>query len=266
MDLFSFENLFTLMMLVMLQAVLGFDNLLYISLESQSVPKAQQSQVRKLGIALAVILRIVLLWALVSVLDKFQTELFHIEWVGVIVGTFNLQAVVVLIGGVFLLYTATKEISHMLVIEVHEAGDRPRKSFFAALTWIVLMNAVFSFDSILSAMALTDNFTVMATAIIIGGVLMIWLADRVTDFLKKNRMYEVVGLFILFLVAVMLISEGAHLAHLSLFGYAIEPLSKATFYLVIFVMVLVDIVQTRYQRKLQALLQRATAKTGQSAS
>ena len=161
-----------------------------------------------------------------------------------------------LLGGVFLLYTATKEISHMLVIEISAEHERTQKSFFSALMWIVLMNAVFSFDSILSAMALTDNFIVMATAIIIGGILMIWLADHVTEFLKKNRMYEVVGLFILFLVAVMLISEGAHIAHLSLFGYAIEPLSKATFYLVIFVMVLVDIVQSRYQRKIQAMLAR----------
>jgi len=261
MDLFTLENLFTLCMLVLLQAVLGFDNLLYISLESQSVPLEQQSRLRKLGIGLAVALRIVLLWALVSILDSFQAELFQIQWPGVIEGTFNLQAVVVLIGGVFLLYTATKEISHMLVIEISEKGERSQKSFFSALLWIVLMNAVFSFDSILSAMALTDNFIVMATAIIIGGILMIWLADHVTEFLKKNRMYEVVGLFILFLVAVMLISEGAHIAHLTLFSYAIEPLSKATFYLVIFVMILVDMVQSRYQRKIQALLQRNAEKS-----
>jgi len=223
MDLFTLENLFTLCMLVLLQAVLGFDNLLYISLESQSVPLEQQSRLRKLGIGLAVALRIVLLWALVSILDSFQAELFQIQWPGVIEGTFNLQAVVVLIGGVFLLYTATKEISHMLVIEISEKGERSQKSFFSALLWIVLMNAVFSFDSILSAMALTDNFIVMA--------------------------------------AVMLISEGAHIAHLTLFSYAIEPLSKATFYLVIFVMILVDMVQSRYQRKIQALLQRNAEKS-----
>ena len=78
------------------------------------------------------------------------------------------------------------------------------------------MNLVFSFDSILSAMALSDVFGVMATAIITGGVLMIFLADSVASFLKKNRMYEVLGLFILFIVGIMLVSDGAHLAGLYL--------------------------------------------------
>ena len=92
----------------------------------------------------------------------------------------------------------------------------------------------------------------MATAIVIGGILMILLADHVTEFLKKNRMYEVVGLFIILLVDVMLLSEGGHISHLSLFGTEITPMSKGTFYLVIMVMVLVEIVQSRYQRRLIA--------------
>jgi predicted tellurium resistance membrane protein TerC len=141
----------------------------------------------------------------------------------------------------------------MLSLEEDAHLERKPRSYGMALFWIVLMNVVFSFDSILSAMALSDNYYVMATAIIIGGLLMIWMADGVSAFLQKNRMYEVVGLFILFLVGVMLISEGGHIAHLKLFGYPIEPLSKATFYLVIFVMVLVDMVQSRYQKKIMAL-------------
>lgn len=118
------------------------------------------------------------------------------------------------------------------------------------VTWIVLMNLVFSFDSILSAMALTDTFWVMAVAIMIGGILMIWLSDRVSEFLQKNRLYEVLGLFILFVVGIMLLSEGAHLAHLQIAGHAIMPMTKATFYFVIGVLVLTDVVQGRYQRKL----------------
>jgi len=79
---------------------------------------------------------------------------------------------------------------------------------------------------------------------------MIWLADRVSEFLQKNRMYEVLGLFILFVVGIMLLSEGGHLAHLHLFGHKITPMSKATFYFVIGILVLTDIVQTRYQKKI----------------
>ncbi len=115
---------------------------------------------------------------------------------------------------------------------------------------IVAMNVVFSFDSILSAMALTEVFWVMASAIIIGGLLMIWMADRVAQFLEKNRMYEVLGLFILFVVGIMLLSDGGHMAHLHLFGHEITPMSKATFYFIIGIMILIDIVQTRYQKKL----------------
>jgi predicted tellurium resistance membrane protein TerC len=147
-----------------------------------------------------------------------------------------------------------KEIWHMLSLEEagHGGEEAKTKSVGSVITMIVIMNLVFSFDSILSAMALTDVFWIMATAIVIGGILMIVLADGISNFLAKNRMYEVLGLFILFLVGVMLISEGGHLAHLELFGHEITPMSKATFYFVIFILVVTDLVQGRYQKKLLA--------------
>ncbi|TWU00107.1 Integral membrane protein TerC family protein [Botrimarina colliarenosi] len=245
----------TLGMLVMLQAVLGFDNLLYISLESKRAPAASQKRVRTIGIALAVVLRIVLLFVLVKAIDSFQTPLLTLPEespVGSVVsGSFNLHAIIVLFGGVFILYTALKEIMHLLAIEDLAHGLEKEKSSEAAIiTAIVLMNLVFSFDSILSAMALTKVFWVMATAIIISGILMIALADGVSEFLKKNRLYEVLGLFVLLIVGVMLMGEGGHLAHLHLFNYPVEPLSKTTFYFTIVTMVLIDVVQGRYQKKL----------------
>lgn len=251
--LFTIDNLLTLGMLVMLQAVLGFDNLLYIALESQRVEPSKQAKLRRLGIGLAVILRIVLLFALVKLIDLFQDQLFAFDIKGIIEGHFNLHSIIVFVGGIFIIYTAIKEISHMMMLEENLNAKRKPVSFASALFWIVVMNAVFSFDSILSAMALTDNFMVMATAILIGGILMIWLADHVTEFLKKNRMYEVIGLFILLLVGVMLLSEGGHLSHLTLFGHPIEPMSKSTFYLAIFVMVVVELVQGRYNKRLIAM-------------
>lgn len=96
------------------------------------------------------------------------------------------------------------------------------------------------------------NFLLMAIAIMIGGALMIWLSDRVATFLEKNRMYEVLGLFILFVVGIMLLTEGAHHAHLHLAGNEIVPMTKTTFYFVIGVLVLTDIVQSCYQKKLLA--------------
>tara|TARA_R110002073_G_scaffold279026_1_gene443026 strand:- start:287506 stop:288279 length:774 start_codon:yes stop_codon:yes gene_type:complete len=246
------ENIFTLLMLILLQAVLGFDNLLYISLESKRAPKEKQAYVRKIGILLAIVLRIALLFILIKLIGYFQNPVFSIPFTDVFEGIFNIHSLIVLGGGVFIIYTAMKEIWHMIGIkdEDHDAGDSKSSSVGKVITMIVIMNVVFSFDSILSAMALTDVFWVMATAIVTGGLLMIWLSDKVAHFLEKNKMYEVLGLFILFIVGIMLLTEGGHLAHLKIFGEAIVPMSKTTFYFVIAVLVITDIVQGRYQKKL----------------
>ena len=249
-SIFSFNNLFTLGMLTLLQAVLGFDNLLYISLESKRAPVSKQAMVRRWGIGIAIMLRIILLFILINIIQYFQDPIFEISIQGIISSSLNLHSIIVLVGGVFIIYTATREILHMISFKDMEHDSRNSQSVKTIITWIVAMNLVFSFDSILSAMALSDVFWIMALAIIISGFLMIWLADRVSDFLKKNRMYEVLGLFILFVVGIMLLSEGGHLAHLNLFGHKITPMSKATFYFVIGILVLTDIVQTRYQKKL----------------
>jgi len=249
-ELLTIGNFVDLMLLVMLQAVLGFDNLLYISLESKRAPLEKQASVRFWGIALAVFLRIVLLFLLLNMIQAFQQQLFSIDWKDVVEARFNLHAVIVLFGGIFILYTAMKEILHMMSLEDIDNEAREGKSVGAIIFWIVAMNVVFSFDSILSAMAITDVFFIMATAIMIGGLLMILLADTVSEFLQKNRMYEVLGLFILFLVGIMLISEGGHLAHMKLFGNEIIQMSKTTFYFVLFILVISDIVQSRYQKKL----------------
>lgn len=249
------SNLITLLMLILLQAVLGFDNLLYISLESRRAPADKQKMVRLWGIGLAIFLRIGLLLVLLKLIKLFQNNLFdvpeflnpHVE------GHFNGHSLIVLAGGAFILYTAVKEVLHMVTLEDHgHQEEKKPKSVFSVIFWIVLMNLVFSFDSILSAMALTHVFWVMAIAIVVGGILMIVLADTISTFLEKNRMYEVLGLFILFIVGVMLVSEGGHLAHLSFFGSEVTPMTKTTFYFVIGVLVVVDIVQGRYQKKLMA--------------
>lgn len=257
------EDIITLAFLVLLQAVLGFDNLLYISLASKHVPAARQAFVRRLGIGLAIVLRIVLLFVVVQLVEGFKEPMFGLHLTGVVEGEFNVHSLIVLAGGAFILYTAIKEIFHMLYIHEKEShGEGGTRSVANAVFWIVIMNAVFSFDSILSAMALTGEFWVMATAIVISGVLMVWLADRVATFLERNRMYEVLGLFILLIVGVMLLTEGGHLAELTLFGEPITPMTKATFYFVIAVLVVTDIVQSRYQRRLLATDEEPSAAEG----
>lgn len=247
------QNLLDLAMLIMLQAVLGFDNLLYISLESKRAPLEKQKAVRVWGIGLAVALRICLLFLLLFMLDSFKKPWFsiHNDFVDV---EMNFAAAITLFGGAFIIYTAIKEVIHMISLEESHENNKEREntSVYKVVALIVMMNVIFSFDSILSAMAITKVAWVMVTAILISGVLMIVLADKVSTFLQKNRLYEVLGLFILFIVGILLVSEGGHKAQLSFYGHPVEAMSKTTFYFVIAVLVLVDIIQGRYQKKLMA--------------
>lgn len=251
-ELFTIENLLTLVVLTALETVLGFDNLLYISIEAKRVAPDKQKYVRRLGTILAIGLRIVLLFVVLQLISLFQEPFLSLHH-AVFEGSFNGHSVIVMAGGAFLIHTALKEISHMLVVSdlEHEVGEGPKhRSVKSALFWILVMNIVFSFDTVLSAVALTKVFVIMATAIILSGVLMVVLAEHVASFLQRNRMYEVLGLFVLLLVGVMLLAEGGHIAHLAFFGYPVEPMAKSTFYFVVAALVIVDVVQGRYQKKI----------------
>jgi len=247
-NLFTIDSLITFLILTALETVLGFDNLLYISIESKKVDPAREASVRRTGIILAIGLRVLLVLQLIA---TFQAPIWEVHS-ALFGASVSGHSLIVLFGGIFLIYTAIKEIYHMIGTPdlEHGATSAPRRTVTAALVWILIMNIVFSFDTVLSAVALTKNFIVMAAAILISGALMVLLADHVANFLKKNRMYEVLGLFVLLLVGYMLVSEGGHLAHLSFFGFAVEPMAKSTFYFVLATLVIVEIIQSRYQKRI----------------
>jgi len=262
-DLLTIENLGNLVMLCFLQAVLGFDNLLYISIESQRAPVAQQKAVRFWGIIIAVALRVILLFVMIRLIDALSAPFFVFDMPGILEGGVNFATIVFVFGGIFIMYTAVKEISHMLTIEHLETDiqNKSGKSAARVVGFIVLMNLIFSFDSILSALAITDVFPILAFAILLSGVAMLALADTVTVFLQKNRMYEVLGLFILLIVGVVLLGEAgpaaAHAVHddslmIKVMGYDIIPMSKSTFYFSVVVLVAVEVIQSGYSRKLAA--------------
>ena len=262
-DLLTFENLANLGVLIFLQAVLGFDNLLYISIESQRAPKAVQKQVRFWGIIIAVALRIVLLFTMIQLIESLKEPFFILDYPGILTGGVNFSTIVFVLGGIFIMYTAFKEITHMLTIHHlgHDVEGKGSKSAFQVIMLIVTMNLIFSFDSILSALAITDVFPILAIAIILSGIAMLVLADGVTSFLERNRMYEVLGLFILLIVGVVLLGEAgpaaAHAMHddslqIRILGYELLPMSKTTFYFSVIVLVLVELVQTGYQKKISA--------------
>jgi predicted tellurium resistance membrane protein TerC len=262
-DLLTFENATNLIMLCFLQAVLGFDNLLYISIESQRAPVAQQRAVRKWGILIAVVLRVVLLFVMIRLIDALAEPFYIMTWTGYLEGGINFATIVFVLGGMFLMYTAIKEIRHMLSIQHlgHDLDNKSGKSAVKVVVLIVMMNLIFSFDSVLSALAITDVFPILAIAILLSGLAMLLLADGVTKFLEKNRMYEVLGLFILLIVGVVLLGEAgpaaAHAMHddslnIKVFGQDIVPMSKSTFYFAVVVLFAVEVLQSGYARKLNA--------------
>ena len=261
LEIITFENLINLVMLIFLQAVLGFDNLLYISIESKRAPKQFQKSVRFWGIIIAVFLRVVLLFIMILLLDALSEPFYIFSKEGIIEGGINFSSCIFFFGGIFIIYTAVKEIKHLLTTQHLGENNRQRhqKTAFATVFSIVLMNLVFSFDSILSAIAITEVLALLIIAILVSGVAMIVLADSVAEFLEKNRMYEVLGLFILLIVGIVLIGESgvaaAHASHnkdlsLKFFGYYLTPMSKTTFYFSVLVLFLVEILQTIYERKI----------------
>lgn len=270
-DLLTLENATNLIMLCFLQAVLGFDNLLYISIESKRAPAAQQKSVRTWGIIIAVALRVVLLFTMIQLIEALAEPFYTFQWEGVLEGAVNFSTCIFIVGGIFIMYTAVKEIAHMLSMHDldHGPGDRSSKSAVQVVVLIVMMNLIFSFDSVLSALAITDVFPILAIAIILSGLAMLLLADGVSNFLEANRMYEVLGLFILLIVGVVLLGEAGQAAvhgvesmgvphdeakklALKVFGIEIVPMSKATFYFSVVVLVAVEIIQSGYSRKLDA--------------
>tara|TARA_B100001173_G_scaffold312189_1_gene332131 strand:+ start:27 stop:785 length:759 start_codon:yes stop_codon:yes gene_type:complete len=244
------ESIGTLLMLILLQAVLGFDNLLYISLESRRAPLEKQKMVRTVGIGLAIFLRIGLLFLLQFIIGMLKGSLFVVDFGKYFEGDFNGHSLIVLFGGVFILWTAINEIWHMMVFDPSEELNKKPSNPLKIIGLIVFMNLLFSFDSILGAMALTDEFWIMATAIVVSGVLMIWLAEGVSKFLQKNRMYEVLGLFVLLVVGIMLLTEGGELAKIKVFNQEVTAMNTGTFYFVIGILILIDIVQGKYQKNL----------------
>ena len=260
-SLLSPENLGNLVMLCFLQAVLGFDNLLYISIESQRAPVAQQAAVRFWGIIIAVALRIVLLFVMVQLLSALEAPFLVLDYPGIITGGVNFATIVFVLGGIFIIYTAVKEIGHLLAVEHldEDVEGKGAKSAAQVVMLIVFMNLIFSFDSVLSAIAITDVFWVLATAIILSGLAMLLLANTVTRFLEANRMFEVLGLFILLIVGVVLLGEAGvaaeHATHdeamaIHILGYPLVPMSKTTFYFAVVVLVAVEVIQSGYARKL----------------
>jgi predicted tellurium resistance membrane protein TerC len=201
------QTYLSLITLTVLEIVLGIDNILFLSIVAAKLPKEQQELARKLGLSLALFGRLALLFSL-SWLLSLKEPLFSI-WEH----SFSTHDLVFGLGGVFLIYKATQEIFYAM--EGYEQEREVRViSLRSALVQILLLDIVFSLDSIITAVGLATQIGIMAIAIMIAIVIMLFASRHVSNFLDKNPSMKVLGLSFLLLIGVLLIADafGQHVS------------------------------------------------------
>ena len=226
-----------LLTLTFLEIILGIDNIIFISISANKLPKEQQKKATMLGLLLAMITRILLLFSvsyLIALKDPFI--MINNSWLETgITG----QSVILLLGGLFLLYKSTSEIHHKMEKTTNTNSDTNPKTntFSKIIVQIILIDIVFSFDSILTAVGMTNGIdgalTIMILAVIISMVIMMIFANSVSTFVNNNPTIQMLALSFLILIGFMLIAEGAHLSHVKIFNKSIGAIPKGYLYFAI---------------------------------
>ncbi len=227
------ELIISLLSLVALEAVLGIDNVIFISILAAKLPKEQQKKARRWGLILAGVMRLGLL-ALISVILQLDEELFAVFGY-----SFSGKHLVLLAGGLFLLYKSAKEIYHKME---GETGDQTKQivvhSFGQVLVQILIMDLVFSIDSILTAVGMVKEVWVMYVSVIASVILMLVAAESIAKFVERHPAFKMLALSFLLLIGFSLVSEGLGL-----------EIPKGYIYFSMAFALLVEIVQLRTTKK-----------------
>lgn len=196
------ESLIALLTLTVLEIVLGIDNIIFISILSGKLPKEQQNKARITGLALAMIARILLLFSIVWIM-KLTLPLFT-----VLGQEISGRDLILIGGGLFLLAKSTFEIHDKLEGEEHTKAKKVVKSFTSVIIQILLLDLVFSLDSVITAVGMANELGVMVTAVIIAVGVMMVSAKSISDFVEKHPTVKMLALAFLLLIGVSLIAEG----------------------------------------------------------
>lgn len=202
--LLTTEALISLATLTFLEIVLGIDNIIFISIVSDRLPKEQQGKGRTIGLALALIMRIGLLLGIswmVSATEPLFTLFEH---------EVSVRDLILILGGLFLLVKSTTEIHSKIEGEEHESATGKALTMSAAILQIVLLDMVFSFDSILTAVGLTNQIPIMIAAVIISMIIMLIFAKKVSEFVNRNPTVKMLALSFLLMIGMLLILDGFH--------------------------------------------------------
>jgi predicted tellurium resistance membrane protein TerC len=196
------QTLIALLSLIALEVVLGIDNIIFIAFLAAKLPQEQQKKVRMLGIGLAMVMRLGLL-AVISWIMKLDKNLFSI---------FNQditgKELILILGGLFLLYKSVKEIYHKVEQQGETVGQGTAATFGSVLVQVLILDLVFSIDSIITAVGLVDELWVMYAAVIVTVLIMLVAATPISNFVNRHPAFKVLALSFLMMIGVALIAEG----------------------------------------------------------
>ena len=199
------DALIPLISLIALEVILGIDNIIFISILADKLPENQRNKLRYWGIGLAMLMRLVLLafisWILK--LDKTLFSLLEIDFTG--------KGLILILGGLFLIYKSTKEIYHKTEISPNNEPTLPKKGTFGKLLGeVILLDLVFSIDSIITAVGMVDELWVMYTAVIVTVIIMLFASKPISKFISQHPSFKILALCFLMMIGVSLIAEGFH--------------------------------------------------------
>jgi predicted tellurium resistance membrane protein TerC len=260
-DIFSSPDAWmALLTLTFLEIVLGIDNIIFISIAAGKLEKKNRRKATNIGLVLAMVMRILLLFG-ITWLTKMKKPFLVLNesWV---TGGISWQAVILFGGGLFLLYKSTKEIHEKIEDRGHDEREVEKSrssSLMNAIVQITVINIVFSFDSILTAIGMTngispnptDALILMITAVVISVVIMMLFANPVGEFVNRHPSIQVLGLSFLILIGFMLIAESAHLSHLVVFGNEVGAIPKGYLYFAIAFSLMVEFLNLRIKKNSQ---------------
>ncbi|HEV2128327.1 MAG TPA: TerC family protein [Thermomicrobiales bacterium] len=190
--------------LTVLEIVLGIDNIVFISILTDRLPHNQRDRARVVGLGAAMIMRILLLFAISWIIGLTEPwfELFGREFSG--------RDLILLTGGLFLLYKATTEIHAKLEGEEHDEGTAAAASFAAVIAQIMMLDIVFSLDSVITAVGMADDIEVMIAAVVVAVGVMLWASGPLANFVQEHPTIKILALSFLILIGMSLVAEGFH--------------------------------------------------------
>jgi predicted tellurium resistance membrane protein TerC len=244
----------SLLTLTFLEIVLGIDNIIFISIATNKLEEEDRPRATNIGLALAMILRIALLFG-ISWLVAMETPWLSFEksWIN---AAFSGQSLILIAGGIFLLYKSTTEIHHKLESHDDHGGGTGKKksSVTKVILELIVINIVFSFDSILTAVGMTNGLSgalvIMVIAVVLSVGIMMLFANPVAKFVNEHPSIQMLGLAFLILIGFMLIAEGAHLAHLDILGSQVGTVPKGYLYFAISFSLFVEFLNMRLRKRI----------------